>query len=270
MKERTPQVLLADDDAVAQLVSRAALESSGFSVICADDGAAAVEQFVRHGPDLVILDVVMPRLDGYEACRRIRALPAGRDLPILIMTSHDDVEAVARAYDTGATDFLSKGISNRLMIERVRFVLREFQSRRALEVSRARLAIVQDMARIGHWEVDGVGRTVHLSRLAGSLIGVEEGSTAHLAHLVAALEPGDGRQVLEAFRAWQQSRAPFRVEATTRSGVHLHVHGATTPGSDASGGATLTLAVQDIGWLRRAPQAAAGGGPPTLYSTCVG
>jgi EAL domain-containing protein (putative c-di-GMP-specific phosphodiesterase class I)/PleD family two-component response regulator len=253
MNGNNPRVLIADDDAVSLLVARAALESSGFDVVSAADGVMAVEAFGQQRPDIVILDVVMPRMDGYEACRQIRASAAGRDVPVLIMTSHDDVEAVARAYDTGATDFLSKGISSRLMIERVRFVLREFRSRRALEVSRERLAMVQSMARIGHWEVDSAGRTQHASDLVKSLLPAEADGS-HLAQFAAALRPDDGRQLLEAFRNWQQSCNPFRLEGCLRNGAHLHVHGVTTQGSGPGDAPTLTLAVQDISELRRAQQ----------------
>jgi predicted signal transduction protein with EAL and GGDEF domain/DNA-binding response OmpR family regulator len=258
MKERAPRVLLADDDAVAMLVAQAALEGTGFEVVCAGDGVMAVEQFGRQRPDIVILDVVMPRMDGYEACRRIRALPAGQDVPILIMTSHDDVEAVASAYDSGATDFTSKGISNRLMVERVRFMLREHQSRRALVVSRGRLSMVQKMARIGHWEVDASGRTLHVSDFVRSVLDGEAGAAAptHLAHLVAAIRPDTSPRVLDAFRGWQKTLASFRIEVALRNGTQLHLHGATTPGSDKAGAPTLTLAVQDISELRTAQREA--------------
>jgi predicted signal transduction protein with EAL and GGDEF domain/DNA-binding response OmpR family regulator len=256
MSNNSARVLLADDDEVASLVARAALDSAGFEVACASDGLLAVEEFNRHRPDCVILDVVMPRLNGYEACRQIRAAPGGADLPILVMTSRDDVEAVAEAYESGATDFASKGISSRLLIERVRFLLRENASRQALVVSRGRLAIVQSLARIGHWEVDGAGRTLHVSTLVKAVLGSEDTAPAHLAHLVTALRPEAGKQLLDAFRDWQSSGRAFRMEAALRSGSHLHIHGTTTPASKQAGRATLTLAVQDVSELRQAQRQA--------------
>jgi predicted signal transduction protein with EAL and GGDEF domain len=252
MTDRAPRVLIADDDEVALLVTQSALETGGFEVLRVEDGAAAVELFAQKRPDCVILDVMMPRLDGFAACRAIRAGSAGTDVPILIMTSRDDLESVARAYDSGATDFASKGISSRLLIERVRFLLREYQSRHALVVSRSRLRMVQEMARVGHWEVDGVGRSLHVSRLVRSLLSDNKDAGSHLAQLVAALRASDGRRFLESFRRWQASRAPFRLEGRLRGGQHLHIQGITTQGTDADGVATLTLAVQDITALRRA------------------
>jgi predicted signal transduction protein with EAL and GGDEF domain len=104
--------------------------------------------------------------------------------------------------------------------------------------------------------VDSVGRTVHVSRVVRSLLPELAGAGSHFAQLASALRSTDGRKLLEAFRGWQESRAPFRLEAELRTGTNLHIQGAMTPGADASGTATLTLAVQDISTLRRAQQQA--------------
>ena len=252
MNASSTRVLVADDDGLALLVARTALEAGGCEVLTAEDGNAALDMFGRERPDCVILDVVMPGMNGFDACKAIRATPAGRDVPILIMTSHDDLDAVARAYDSGATDFAAKGLSNRLLIERVKFLLREHRSRCALRISRSHLRMVQDMARVGHWEVDGVGRTLHVSELVVSMLASRDGTVGHLAHLVASLHESEGHRLLDAFRAWQTDQAPFRIEAQLRTGSHLHIQGAMTPGTGAVGAPTLTLAVQDITKLRRA------------------
>jgi EAL domain-containing protein (putative c-di-GMP-specific phosphodiesterase class I)/PleD family two-component response regulator len=252
MSGRPSRILMADDDEVALLLTSSALEAGGFEVSVVKDGTAAVAAFHETRPDCVILDVMMPGLDGFQACAAIRE--TGIDLPILIMTSHDDVASVARAYEVGATDFTSKGISARLLIERIRFLLREHQSRHALSASRRRLAMVQDMARIGHWEVDALGRTVHVSRLVRSLLGVARDTDIHLAHLVAALDTRDRQAVIESVQRWRTARLPFRLEARLATGAHLHLQGVTTQRGDASADATLTLAVQDISIVRQAQQ----------------
>jgi diguanylate cyclase (GGDEF)-like protein len=256
MTEPARRVLIADDDPVALLVAQAALEAAGFEVLSAEDGIAAVAVFAEQDPDCVVLDVMMPGLDGFEACRAIRATSAGANTPVLIMTSRDDVEAVARAYDSGATDFATKGISGRLLIERVRFLLRECASRRALEISRSRLRMVQEMAHVGHWEVDSTGRTLHVSRVVRTLLPHRLSTGSHLAQLVSSLCRTDGRRLLDAFRGWQVSRASFRLNAVQRSGAYLNIQGITTPGTKESATATLTLAVQDISDLRHAQRQA--------------
>ena len=256
MTDHRARILFADDDAAALLVAQAALEESGYEVRCAEDGDRAVALYTEQQPDCLVLDIMMPGQNGFEVCQAIRAMPGGKDVPILILTSRDDVESVARAYDSGATDFATKGISSRLLVERVRFLLREHEFRRALVVSRSRLRTVQNMARIGHWEVDGTGRTLHMSTLVQSLLYEKPCSGSHFGHLVTAVRSSDGRRLLNAFRAWQESATQFRLEARLRSGSHLHIHGTTTPGDDGKHGRTLTLAVQDITALRQAQKVA--------------
>jgi predicted signal transduction protein with EAL and GGDEF domain/DNA-binding response OmpR family regulator len=256
MTDRRARILFADDDAAALLVAQAALEESGYEVCCAADGDRAVALYTEQPPDCLVLDIMMPGKNGFEVCQAVRAMPGGKDVPILILTSRDDVESVARAYDSGATDFATKGISTRLLVERVRFLLREHEFRRALVVSRSRLRMVQNMARVGHWEVDGDGRTLHMSSLVQALLYEKPCAGSHFGHLVTAVRSSDGRRLLTAFRSWQQGGTKFRLEARLRSGSHLHIQGTTTPGDDGKLGRTLTLAVQDITALRQAQRVA--------------
>jgi predicted signal transduction protein with EAL and GGDEF domain/DNA-binding response OmpR family regulator len=255
MSDRPARILYADDDAAALIMAQAALEAGGYEVMSAADGSSALELFAKQRPDCLILDIMMPGKNGYEVCRAVRAMPGGKDIPILILTSRDDVESVARAYDSGATDFATKGISSRLLVERIRFLLREHEFRRALEVSRSRLHIVQNMARIGHWEVDGNGRTLHMATLVQSLLYDAPPTESHFGHLVTAVRTIDSRRVLNAFVEWQKTGKVFRLEARLRSGSHLHIQGTTTPGTSGKG-RTLTFAVQDITALRQAQREA--------------
>ena len=152
--ERTPLILVADDHATTRLLARAALEHAGFSVIEARDGAGAVSEFGRAQPDLVLLDVKMPRLDGFEACAAIRRLPGGETAPILMLTGLDDTQSIQRAYEVGATDFATKAMNWILLSHRVRHLLRAQRIADDLRRSEARLATAQRIARIGNWERD--------------------------------------------------------------------------------------------------------------------
>jgi diguanylate cyclase (GGDEF)-like protein len=256
MTDNRARILFADDDAAALLVAQAALEEGGYEVRCAEDGDRAVALYSEQQPDCLVLDIMMPKRNGFEVCRAIRAMPGGKDVPILILTSRDDVESVERAYDSGATDFATKGISSRLLVERVRFLLREHEFRRALVVSRSRLRMVQNMARVGHWEVDDSGRTLHMSNLVQSLLYEKPSAGSHFGHLAKAVRSSDGRRLLTAFRDWQESGSQFRLEARLRSGSHLYIQATTTPGDEGKQGRTLTLAVQDITTLRKAQRVA--------------
>ena len=83
-----------------------------------------MERFRESSADIVLLDVTMPGLDGFETCRRLRRLPNGQDVPILMVTGRDDVEAIRRAYDVGATDFLTKPFNWLILEHRLRYMLR--------------------------------------------------------------------------------------------------------------------------------------------------
>ena len=104
-------VLVVDDDPGAQLLAQSALELAGFRVRCAADGNAGLAAFKAHAPDCIVLDVIMPGMNGFQMCEKVRALPGGQHVPVLMMTSLDDMESVSRAYTAGATDFASKGVN---------------------------------------------------------------------------------------------------------------------------------------------------------------
>jgi len=117
-------VLVVDDDAMMRLLMMESLGLSGFEVIEAENGLQAVELFQTKQPDLVLLDVEMPGMDGYSACMKIRALPGGDHTPILMVTGLEDVDAVHRAYEVGATDFISKPVNWIILAHRVKYMLR--------------------------------------------------------------------------------------------------------------------------------------------------
>src|ERR1700719_854856 len=132
-------VLVVDDDAGARLLVGTALEMAGFRVVAAADGVTALRQFREHPADCVVLDVVMPGMNGFDVCSALRAMPESRHVPILMQTSLDDMESVNRAYNAGATDFSSKGINPMLLAQRVKFLVRAKQTQDQLRESEARV-----------------------------------------------------------------------------------------------------------------------------------
>lgn len=249
-----PRILVADDEPVAQLFATTALEAGGFEPVIANDGQEAVEMFPTVQPDVVVLDVMMPRLNGFEACERIRAAAGSMDLPILMLTSRDDVASVGRAYEAGATDFLAKGSSYRLLTERVRFILRDRDNRRALRINRDRLAAVQAMARIGHWELSHVGDSIDVSSVVTDILGGDGVTSRGLPGLREALAVEDRGALDYCIAQWQRDGESFRLDCQLQGGSHIHVHAAANPGGSAD--ARLTLAIQDVTMLREAQQEA--------------
>jgi len=119
-----PVILVADDDDSLRLLMHEALESSGFAVEEAENGVAALAAFDRTQPDVVLLDVMMPEMDGIVACAELRARPAGAHVPVLMVTGLDDMESIKHAYDAGATDFIVKPIKWPMLGYHVRYMLR--------------------------------------------------------------------------------------------------------------------------------------------------
>ncbi|PHV15994.1 response regulator receiver protein [Janthinobacterium sp. BJB303] len=141
-------VLVADDDPVMRLLMRQMLTQVGLDVIEAEDGVQALASYKHSGPDLVMLDVDMPAMDGFAVCRAIRHQGAGGTVPIIMVTGGDELEAVTHAYEVGATDFISKPINWPILGHRVLYVLRASDAIARLRIAdahnRAVLAAIPD------------------------------------------------------------------------------------------------------------------------------
>ena len=149
---RAAVVLVVDDDELIRLFVREALEQAGFEVCEASNGVQAIEQFSARRPDLIIMDVVMPVMDGFAVCLKLRESAEGKRVPILVMTALDDEDSISRAYAYGATDFIAKPTNATILVHRVRYMLRGSLTLNALLRSEARLGLAQRIAKIGNWE----------------------------------------------------------------------------------------------------------------------
>ena len=118
-----PLVLVADDDRdILELVAFR-LERAGYDVVTANDGAEALEVASERGPDLAVLDVMMPRLDGYEVTRRLREDSGTERIPVILLTARVQEADVQRGFDSGADDYLKKPFSPQELRARVQAVL---------------------------------------------------------------------------------------------------------------------------------------------------
>jgi predicted signal transduction protein with EAL and GGDEF domain/DNA-binding response OmpR family regulator len=147
-----PRLLLVDDDEVTLLLTSAALRDRGFEVVAVESGEQALDSLASNLPDAVVLDALMPGLDGFDTCRRMRRLRGMESLPVLMLTGLDDEASISRAYEAGATDFFVKSTQWSLLAGRLRHLLRSSRTRIELEQSKAKLARAQDLARMGSFE----------------------------------------------------------------------------------------------------------------------
>lgn len=151
------RVLFADDEAGTRTLMRAALRKLGLEVTLAVDGREALEAFGQAPHTMVLLDVDMPTVDGYEVCRRLRE-QVGELLPIVMVTGMDDAVSVQRAYEAGATDFIAKPINWSILGHRVNHLLRNYKMQRELQVAESRnKAILQALPDL-LFELDADGR----------------------------------------------------------------------------------------------------------------
>ncbi len=118
------RILIVDDDRQMRLLAGEVLAQGGFSVAEASNGEEALQQVASVGCDLILLDVVMPKLDGFATCERVRQMPNGSRLPIVMMTGCDDPASIQRAFDAGATDFITKPVLWPILNQRVNYILR--------------------------------------------------------------------------------------------------------------------------------------------------
>ncbi|HEV7817177.1 MAG TPA: EAL domain-containing protein [Janthinobacterium sp.] len=134
-------VLVADDDPVMRMLMLEMLSQVGLDAIEAEDGVQALAYYKSMSPDLVLLDVDMPAMDGFAVCREIRRIETTVTVPITMVTGGDELEAVTHAYEEGATDFVSKPINWPVLGHRVLYVLRASDA-----IARLRIADAQNRA----------------------------------------------------------------------------------------------------------------------------
>jgi signal transduction histidine kinase len=139
-------VLIVDDDPIVRSLMRATLEVDGYDVIEAGDGEEALCLYESGRPQLIVADVVMPRMDGFALCRELRRRPDSAYLPVLMATGLDDVPSITKAYEAGATDFIAKPINWIILGHRVRYMLRASRAFDELRENQDRLVAAKEEA----------------------------------------------------------------------------------------------------------------------------
>jgi diguanylate cyclase (GGDEF)-like protein len=147
-----PVVLLIDDDQTVHLWANRNLPGIGFKLISRFNGAEGVEAFIEYSPTVVIIDIEMPLMDGFETCIKIRSLPNGKNIPLVMMTVTEDSQRIAQAYTSGATDFVVKPLNWKILAQRLHYMVKANNNVLKLEQSEYRLSKAKKMARLGDWE----------------------------------------------------------------------------------------------------------------------
>ncbi len=124
----TSLVLVVDDDPMVRVLVTETLQQIGFAVEEVENGREALDFLGHCQPDVVLMDVLMPEMDGFQTCQAFRSLPQGKHVPVLMMTGLDDIASIDHAFEVGATDFITKPLNYAILGHRVRYLLRTMQA----------------------------------------------------------------------------------------------------------------------------------------------
>jgi diguanylate cyclase (GGDEF)-like protein/PAS domain S-box-containing protein len=250
MQGEIARVLIVDDEPFMRSVLREALEEGGYHVLEAASGPEALQLVRQEEPDVVLLDIVMPGLDGFQTCSVLRRLPEGKHLPVLMVTGLEDEATVNRAYAAGATDYIPKPVNGSLLRHHLRYVLRAARLFDELRRKEERLAAAQRIARLGNWEWAPQGGELQCSPEASRVLGlpIPAGDTG-LAPLLERVHPEDSGRVRSAIDAALATRNSCELDhrILLPEGEIRYLHTQMEIVADAAGGnARLTGTVQDI------------------------
>jgi diguanylate cyclase (GGDEF)-like protein len=230
-----PLVLIVDDEDLTRLFARQTLEAAGFRVEEAIDGDAGIEALERLAPDLVMLDVLMPGRDGFEVCAALRASVQRAKTPVLMMTGLEDADAVDRAFEAGATDFITKPIRWHLLAHRVRYILRTSMAVDALAASQQKLVEAQRLAGLTAWEWDINRGLLSWTNDTFRDFGLQ-GNIESAEAFWQLVHPDDRELIRHAFIAALKALKPFnqdfRVILPSGTLKYFHVQSQTQYGSD--------------------------------------
>lgn len=216
-RPQTAQVLIVDDEALMRAILRDILEESGYGVLEAGSGPEALQLVRQARPDAVLLDIVMPGMDGFATCAALRRLPEGEHLPVLMITALEDAAMIDRAYAVGATDYLPKPVNGLLLRHHLRYMLRATRLFDELRQKEERLAVAQRSARLGYWDWDPQAGELECSQEACNILGLTAPPLASdLTALFERAHPEDRQAILDALNATLSGRGACEIDYRVR------------------------------------------------------
>ncbi len=250
-----PLILVVEDDPVTRLTVTKVLSQAGYPIVTANNGSEGLSQFIEQRPSLVLIDVMMPVMDGYESVKAIRNYETERAVPILMLTALDDTESIDLAFESGATDFITKPINWGLLSQRVKYSLRAAEIEEKLRSSQAQLIYAQQLAKLGYWEWDAHTDSITGSQSAFELFGVPIQKNVSLAQFLRNITPKDKPMIYQAIAELHKSQPDvqisFRVIQPNSNLTHIECLGEASFDKDGEI-VHITGTAQDISRLHKA------------------
>ncbi len=216
----TNLILVVDDDYFMRVHLGELLTEAGYQVVEASNGLEAIATYTRLHPDIVLLDVMMPVMDGFGCCAQLQALPDGKDTPMLMISAFDDRATVEKAFAVGATDFITKPIQWPILRQRLhrllenRRAVQELRQERAqAQLREAELTIALDAARMGIWNWDLLTNKITCSDNLEALFGLEKGTFNYTYQaFISCIHPHDRDFVQRSHQQAIQDGVKYNIE----------------------------------------------------------
>lgn len=226
------EILIVDDDDLQRELMRNVLEDLGLEIHEAVNGAEALVVFRERSPMLVVMDIHMPVMDGFQACQEMKQLCGGDGAAIILVTGMEDLASVQKAYDMGAMEFITKPFDWRMLRMRVKYILRIQQSYLGVQKNVERLAWAQRAAGVGSWKLDPKAESMCVSDEVVRMLGLMNGEKCFSFNdLSTAIHKVDHKKLLSAYKRLLEDNTPLDLDVTLDlpggESVILHLYGET-------------------------------------------
>jgi diguanylate cyclase (GGDEF)-like protein len=213
ISDSTNHVMIVDDDPSVRLNMGSVLDSLGMSFDEAEDGEQALLLLENVVPDLLLLDVMMPGMDGFEVCARLKGTPGLSEIPVMMLTGSDDVASIQRAFDLGVTDFITKPVPWSLIGYRISFLLQATKAFSNLKKNEKRLSHAQRLASIGSWEWDIHTNKMWFSDEVRQLFHFDPpGFDSSFQAFINLVHPDDRKLVMDSTNQAVTSHSPYSID----------------------------------------------------------